>query len=177
MTLTMNGVTPQGVYTITIQGTDGTLTHTTTLSLNVVVMPAGRNQLIGGGFRDVFQNRLVNGFLVLTLIEGTFSYTNPTTHPTDGYLFENAGSTPSTFPLADICGGISIKVPLDQNGNVSTATQILIYTNDTLFPFGSYYMVACYSSRGELVWGPNAQTILSSPVPFDCGAWVPNEIQ
>lgn len=109
------------------------------------------NQIIGGGFQDSEGNLLANGYLQLQL---------------------NQDETVNTSTL--ICSGLVITVPLDVNGNIVTSPAYSFWPNDLISPSGSFYTVTAFTQSGERVWGPNSQQILSSPSPFDVGAWVPN---
>jgi len=109
------------------------------------------NQIVGGSFADSEGNLLANGYLLLQL---------------------NQDEVVNTSTL--ICSGLVVKVPLDSNGNVVTSPAHSFWPNDLITPSGSFYTVSAYTKNGERVWGPNVQQILSSPSPFDIGAWVPN---
>ena len=119
------------------------------------------NQLIGGAFQDIFQTPLANGYLILELRHSSVN--------TNGYTYEDTSTT-----TQQITGGAKIKIPLDSSGNIVTSPTYSVFTNDSLTP-DSYYLVSCYTSNGQLVWGPNAERVLASPSPFDIGAWVPHQ--
>jgi len=109
------------------------------------------NQIIGGAFQDIEGNPLANGYLLFELSQ-------------DG--------TANTSTL--VCAGRVIRVPLDANGNIKTSPTYSLWPNDVLTPSNSFYAVTAYTSSGVKVWGPNVQQVLSSPSPFNVGAWVPN---
>lgn len=128
-------------------------------------------QLIGGNFQDVFGTRVADGYLELVLIQG------------GSQLGALAEFYPILSPvsLTPICLGATFIVPLDSDGNVVASPAFSVYANDTIVPINSYYQVTCFDSRGQKLWGPNSQQILSSLSPlsttWDCGQWVPNQIQ
>lgn len=113
---------------------------------------AAINQIIGGNFQDAQGNLLANGYLLFELNQDAIVNTNTM-----------------------ICAGMIIQVPLDANGNVVTSPAYSFWTNDLITPIntsvGSYYLVSAYSAAGELVWGPISVQILSTPSPFNIGAW------
>jgi hypothetical protein len=75
--------------------------------------------------------------------------------------------------MSQIVSGISIRIPLDQNGSVSGT--VLLWVNSTLTPAGSFYIVDAYDSKGEQAWRTSQfLTIPASPSPFDLGTWVLN---
>ena len=75
-----------------------------------------------------------------------------------------------------ICAGATIKVLLDINGNIQASPPQYIWPNDVLAPAGTFYLVSGYTAAGQLVWGPNAQQVFSTPSPYNVGAWVPNAV-
>lgn len=106
--------------------------------------------LIGGGFQDCLGNPLAYGYLTFKLIKDAISNTG--------------------FQLGQ---GREITIQLDSSGNVSTSPTQSIWPNDLLTPSGTYYMVSAYTEAGQLVWGPNAQQVLSTTDPFNIGVWIP----
>ena len=109
-----------------------------------------KNTITGGGFIDPEGNPLSNGYLTLEL-----SVDCQTPDP------------------AQLFAGIKLKVSLDASGNV--AGTVLIWPNDLLTPTGSYYIVNAHRADGVKVWAkPHNLQILSSPSPFNIGAWVPS---
>jgi hypothetical protein len=60
-----------------------------------------------------------------------------------------------------IAAATAVTAPIPQAGSATT---------------GTFYMVSAYSASGTLVWGPNPQSILSLPSPFDIGAWIPGKV-
>lgn len=108
------------------------------------------NQLTGGEFQDILGNPLVDGFLLMELSEDV------------------------TIDTSIAVGrGVTIMIPLDSNGDVETSPPQSVWPNDVMTPSDSFYMVSVYSESGQLVWGPNAQQVLSTPSPFDVTAWNP----
>lgn len=116
------------------------------------------NTLIGGAFTDALGNALANGYLLFTLSDDS----------------DQGGSSADTL----VCAGFTVRVPLDVNGNVVgslTTPTFTLWTNDQL-DTGTFYTVEAYTSQGELVWGPNSQTILSTPTPYNISAWTPGRV-
>lgn len=116
-------------------------------------MPVTPNQIYGGSFQDILGDPVVLGHMVLTLT-----------------LDESVNTS------SEVCSGISVSIPLDANGSVLASPAQNVWPNDLLLPANSFYRVTVYSSKGQRMWGPNAQQIPSSPSPFDLGTWVPNQI-
>jgi hypothetical protein len=113
-------------------------------------MAATKAQLSGGAFQDVSGNPLANGFLLMKISQ-------------DGQV--NYGT--------QVCAGSVLKVLLDANGNVLSSPAQFAWPNDVIYPSGTFYNVSAYSAEGQLVWGPNAQQVLSTPSPYNIGVWVP----
>ena len=111
------------------------------------------NSLTGGSFQDSDGNLLVKGYLLFELNQ-------------DGVV--------NTSTL--ICAGRTIRVPLDSSGNVVTSPVNNLWPNDVMTPSGSFYLVTAYTESGVKVWGPNPQSVLSSPSPFNVSAWVPGKV-
>lgn len=109
---------------------------------------ATKNTLSGGGFQDSLGNPVSNGYMLFVLSQD--AQVNSTTQ---------------------IAAGYTVKINLDSNGNIITGQSI--WPNDVLTPNGTFYNVSVFSNVGQLVWGPNAQQVLSSPSPFNVGAWIP----
>lgn len=109
---------------------------------------ASKNTLIGGGFQDALGNVVASGYMLFVLSQD--AQVNGTTQ---------------------IAAGYTVKINLDANGNIVSGQSI--WPNDVLSPNGTFYNVSVFSKVGQLVWGPNAQQVLSSPSPFDVGAWIP----
>ena len=111
------------------------------------------NQITGGAFNDALGNPLANGYLLFRLNQDAVANTN-----------------------TQICSSTFIKVPLDSNGNVVTTTVYSLWPNDVLTPAGTFYKVEAYTNGGLLVWGPNAQSVLSTPSPFNLDAWIAGKV-
>jgi len=111
---------------------------------------ATKNQITGGGFQNAIGALLANGYILFELSQD--AQVNGTTQ---------------------ITAGFTVQVDLDSSGNVITSPAQQVWPNDVLSPGGTFYNVSVYSATGQLVWGPNAQQVLSSPSPFVIGAWVP----
>ena len=111
------------------------------------------NQITGGAFQDSEGNPLANGYLIFELNQDEVVNTS-----------------------TRVCSGKTIQVPLNSSGNAITSPSHSLWPNDVMIPAGSFYSVSAYSANGTLVWGPNAQSVLSSPSPFNLGAWIPGKI-
>lgn len=111
------------------------------------------NQLSGGAFQTPVGNLLANGYLIMQLSQD--ARVNGTTQVVSGY---------------------KVKINLDGSGNVVASPSQSVWPNDALTPAGTFYIVTGYSSNGLLVWGPNSQQVLSSPSPFNIGAWIPSSV-
>jgi hypothetical protein len=111
-------------------------------------------QLTGGNFQDVQGNALANGYLLMELSQ----------------------DASVASPASQIAAGYIVKITLNSSGSVDTTTPQYVWPNDVLSPTNTFYNVTGYSSKGELVWGPNPEQVLSSPNPYDIGAWQPNVV-
>jgi len=111
---------------------------------------ATKNQVSGGGFQDALGNVVANGYMLFSLSQDS----------------QVNGST-------QIAAGYTVKINLDSSGNIITSPAQYVWPNDVLTPNGTFYNVSVYSAVGQLVWGPNAQQVLSSPSPYNVGAWIP----
>lgn len=107
-------------------------------------------QLIGGSFQDITGNLLDSGYLIMELSSDVIVNT-----------FTAVGSQ------------FSVKILLDSSGNVSTSSVQSVWPNDALTPDNTAYIVSVYEATGQLVWGPFAVRVLSSPSPFNIGVWIP----
>lgn len=114
---------------------------------------ATKNQITGGGFQDALGNILANGYLLFELSQD--AQVNGTTQ---------------------IAAGYTVRINLDSSGNVATSPAQFIWPNDVLSPNGTFYLVSAFSTIGQLVWGPNAQQVLSTPSPYNIGVWVPSSV-
>lgn len=90
-----------------------------------------------------------------------------------GYLLFKLSQDAQVNGSEEVSSGETLKVPLDANGNIVTSPIQSLWPNDVLLPANTFYMVSAYTAQGQLVWGPNAQTVLSTPSPYNVGAWVP----
>jgi hypothetical protein len=111
------------------------------------------NSLTGGAFQDNEGNPLVNGYLQFQLNKDETVNTN-----------------------TQVCSGKVIQIPLDSNGNIITSPTYSLWPNDVLLAVGSFYFVSAYTASGQLVWGPNCQSVLSSPSPFNLSSWIPGKV-
>lgn len=110
-------------------------------------------QLSGGAFQDVQGNALANGYLLMVLSQ-------------DAVVTDTVSK--------QVAAGYTARINLDSSGNVSASPAQYVWPNDVLTPANTFYKVSGYTANGELVWGPNSQQVLSSPSPFNIGAWKPN---
>jgi hypothetical protein len=109
-------------------------------------------QIVGGAFQNTEGQPLANGTLTFAL------------------------SQDAQVSGQEICSGDIVTVNLDDTGNVPTSPATDIWPNDQLSPTNTFYTISAYSAEGQLVWGPNAQQILSNPSPFNLGALVPGSV-
>jgi len=116
-------------------------------------MPSTVNQIVGGVFQDSEGNVLANGYLIFVLSQ-------------DGIV--NTSTR--------VCAGYEIRVPLNSSGSVASSPVQNLWPNDVLTPSGTFYTVSAYTASGQLVWGPNPQSVLHTPSPFDIGTWVPGKV-
>lgn len=108
------------------------------------------NQITNGAFQDSEGNLLANGYLIFELNQDSIVNTN-----------------------VQVCAGYKIKVQLNASGKVPSSPVSNLWPNDVLTPSGTFYLITGYTSSGELVYGPVAAQILSTPSPFDLGAIIP----
>jgi hypothetical protein len=115
-------------------------------------------QLIGGNFQDAMGNVLAEGSLTMELVQ-------------DEQLSSSTGQ---------VCGGIKITIPLDEEGNVfgtsgdESEPDQYVWPTDVMTPSGASYTVWGYTAEGELAWGPNYNLLVPSGATFDVDNWVPN---
>lgn len=108
-------------------------------------------ELSGGNFQDAQGNPLVNGYLLLRLSQDAVANSSD-----------------------EIVAGYVVKITLDGSGNIVSGQYV--WPNDVLSPSGTFYVVEARAANGQLVWGPNAQMIFSTPSPYNVGAWTPNDV-
>ena len=111
---------------------------------------ANKLQLSGGNFQDSLGNVVANGYILMQLSQ-------------DSQVNSNT----------QLSSGIIVKVLLDSSGNVVSSPAQSIWGTDVMTPTNTVYQVQVFDNRGELVWGPNYQTVTGSS-PFNVGTWVPN---
>jgi hypothetical protein len=115
-------------------------------------------QLVGGHFQDTMGNILAEGSLVMELVQ-------------DEQLSNSTGQ---------VCGGIKITVPLDEEGNVfgtsgdESEPNQYVWPTDVMTPSGASYTVWGYAADGQLAWGPNYNLLVPSGATFDVDNWIPN---
>jgi hypothetical protein len=108
--------------------------------------------LQGGNFQNASGVVIAGGKLVLQLSHD-----------------ENYASGP-----AQIVGEPKFSVILDSNGNIPTNPAFSVYSNDTLTPAGSFYIVRLFDATGAEVWAsPQLWTLTSSPNPLNVATIVP----
>lgn len=66
-------------------------------------------------------------------------------------------STDAQSPSGQICGGLTLKVPLDSTGTMTFTPQV--YANADLVPTATSYIVQAYNAAGLIVLGPKAVTV------------------
>lgn len=113
-------------------------------------MPATKVQLSGGSFDAITGNALSNGYLTMEL------------------------SQDATVNTSTAIGSkFSVTIQLDVLGNVVASPPQYVWPNDVLTPINTVYIVSAYQQTGQLVWGPSAVSVLSTPSPFNISAWIP----
>jgi hypothetical protein len=106
--------------------------------------------LTGGGFSDAAGNVLASGFL----------------------LFYLSHDEQNTFLPSQVVSGLSVKINLDNNGNVVAGSQI--YANDQLSPTGSFYTVEAYTNDGRRAWSyPQYITVTTGSGSFSLSGIFP----
>ena len=110
------------------------------------------NQIIGGSFQDSEGNTLALGYLKIRLSQDAQANGNSQV----GSLYD-------------------LQINLDSSGNVPSSPEVSLWPNSALLPSGTTYTISAYTSEGQLVWGPNSQSIPTSPSPFNLGACIPNQ--
>lgn len=108
---------------------------------------ATQTQIINGNFQSNLGETLSNGWLTFTLSQ-------------DANI--------NTSPYRQILGGVTTKVPLDNNGNV--AGTVNVWANDVLTPSTTYYIVNAYNNSGLKVWDYPQYWTLTSGSPIDLGS-------
>jgi hypothetical protein len=108
-----------------------------------------KNTIINGAFSDAEGNAVSNGILILEISQDA-ALTNA-----QGFL----------------CSGIPLFISLDANGNV--VSNISIWPTDQMLPSGITYRAWVENANGAIVWGPNSETVSTSPSPFDLSNWTP----
>lgn len=113
--------------------------------------------LRGGNFQDCLGNPIANGTITFELM-GDFA-TN----------FE-------VLPI-QVCPGFKVTFTLNSSGSLTFPFGGALWGNDKI-PGTSYYLVSVYTAEGELVWGPNAQTVLADILAeaYDISQWTVNDI-
>ncbi len=81
-----------------------------------------------------------------------------------------------TTDQKEVAAGYTVRIDLDNTGNVVASPAQSVWPNDQLLPSGTFYNVSGFSAQGALVWGPNAQQVPSTPSPFNVGTWVPSAV-
>jgi hypothetical protein len=66
-------------------------------------------------------------------------------------------SSDAQSPAGQICGGLTLRVPLDSNGTMTFTPQV--YANSDLSPSDTTYVLEAYNSSGLRVLGPKAVTV------------------
>ena len=114
-------------------------------------MPTPNLTLENGSFVDFEGNPLANGYLLMELSHD------------EQYSASNY----------QVVAGLKIKITLDASGNINPTVKV--FSNDTLLPVGSYYIVRAFRSDGANAWADfQYWTLSSSPNPLDVGTIVPS---
>lgn len=113
---------------------------------------AAKVQLTGGNFQDALGNPLAGGYLEMVLSQDA-----------------------ATTDQKEVAAGYTVRIELDNTGNVVTSPAQSVWPNDVLLPSGTFYNVSGFNANGALVWGPNAQQVLGTS-PFNVGTWVPGSV-
>jgi hypothetical protein len=111
--------------------------------------------ITGGGFQDSEGNLLDAGTVHFQL---------------------SADATDSETNTQQICAGQRIKYPLDSGGNVPTGATLWpndLLNNNVTGIADTFYWMSAEDENGQLVYGPNAVQILSSPSPFSLNNLIP----
>ncbi len=106
-----------------------------------------KRQVINGGFQDALGNPLDSGYLTFRLNTDASTGTN------------------------QVSAGIIVRVELDASGNVRDS--VSFWPNDQLSPSGTVYILAAYTSRGQLAWREQF-SLPSGMSSFDLNTIVPN---
>ena len=121
-------------------------------------MAATETQLVGGSFQDALGNPLAFGYLIF--------------HLSQDCLVSGVGT---------ICAGIDIKILLDANGNVASATSPtpapdqFVWSNLVMTPQNNFYRVTGFTAEGQRAFGPNNQQVAAGSV-FNLDSWIPNTV-
>ncbi len=112
-------------------------------------------EITGGGFQDSEGNPLVEGVAIFKL---------------------SADATDIETGTQQICSGQTVRYTLDNNGNVPSGSTL--WPNDLLSSnvtgiADTFYWMSAEDENGQLVYGPNAVFILSTPSPFELNVLVP----
>ena len=93
--------------------------------------------------------------------------------PANGYLLFRLNKDAVVNSSTLVSSGKVITIPLDSSGNIVVSPAYSLWPNNVLTPSDSYYLVWAYTPAGQLIWGPNAVKVLSSPSPFNIGTVTP----
>jgi hypothetical protein len=109
-------------------------------------------QIVGGRYQDEFGNPLSFGYILLELSHDAKESTDPGT----------------------VSGGLKKTITLDINGSIPSNPPTLVWSNDTLLPSGTFYIVRWFKQDGaeadkfEQYW-----QLTASPNPLDVGTIIP----
>jgi hypothetical protein len=112
-------------------------------------------EITGGGFSDSEGNALTEGTVYFSL---------------------SADATDSATGMQQVCSGQRISFSLDTSGNVLSGSNLVpndLLTSNVTGNTDTFYWMSAEDENGQLVYGPNAFQILSSPSPFVLNALVP----
>lgn len=89
-------------------------------------------QIVGGFFQDNQGNPLANGYL-------EFQLSSPAVVGTSTFL---------------LCDNYTITIPLDSGGSVVTSPAYYLWANTDLTPSDTFFSLKGYTTKGQLVYGP-----------------------
>lgn len=111
---------------------------------------------------------------IVNQLIGTFSPIAGSTNLANGYLILRLNVDSIVNSTTLVCSGYDIRINLDSNGSIITSPSQSVWPNDAMTPTTAGYYVSAYTASGQLTWGPNLVKVLSSPSPFNTGAWIPS---
>jgi hypothetical protein len=93
---------------------------------------------------------------------------------TSGYLtMELSHDEQDPVSGAQIAAGLTIRIQLDNNGNVATGQQV--WSTAPLLPSGAFYIVEAFTEDGRHAWASSQNETVPDTGTFDVGTWIPNQ--